>query len=244
MTYMGETTYGDVVQFTTPQAYFCQTPSSVNGYGLTGSSELITWQVNNVTMPIGSYTLQYKKATDSDWSAEISVTDTQYVLNGLLANTQYNVRVRSVCASENSSWKTASFTTPVAMMDHLYVTVTGSGNGSSWTNSMGSFSDALRLAAEIRRIYDTTVTIWVAAGTYYGDVDSLQAFKMYEGVNVYGGFAGNFGTVSPSRMALRITLPETLGAGLEAAPSWRRPLKCATAASCTIILILTAEPCC
>lgn len=191
VSYMGNVTYGEQVQFTTPQAYFCQTPSSVNGYGLTGSSELITWQVNNVTMPIESYTLQYKKATDADWSAEISVADTQYVLNGLLANTQYNVRVRSVCASENSSWKTASFTTPVAMMDHLYVTVTGSGNGSSWTNSMGSFSDALRLAAEIRRIYDTTVTIWVAAGTYYGDVDSLQAFKMYEGVNVYGGFAGN-----------------------------------------------------
>lgn len=191
VTYMGETTYGDVVQFTTPQAYFCQTPSSVTGYGLTGSSTLVTWTVQNVTMPIESYALQYKRASDADWSAEISVADTQYVLNGLQSNTEYNVRVRSVCESTTSSWETGSFTTPVALMNHLYVTTDGSGNGSSWANAMSGLSDALRLAASIHQMYDTTVTIWVAAGTYYGDVDSLQAFKMYEGVNVYGGFAGN-----------------------------------------------------
>lgn len=190
VSYMGETTYGEMVQFTTPQAYFCQTPSLVNGYVLSGCSALITWQVQNVTMPIESYTLQYKKASNEDWSAEISVADTQYVLNGLLSSTEYDVRVRSVCESTTSSWKTASFTTPVALMDHLYVTTTGSGDGSSWANALGSLSDALNMAADIQQIYDTTVSIWVAAGTYYGDVSSTSAFTLHEGINVYGGFAG------------------------------------------------------
>jgi len=69
----------------------------------------------------------------------------------------------------------------------IYVTVTGAGNhsGINWANATSSIEDAQVLA----QMYNAVV--WVAAGTYYGDVTASNAFTMRNGVNVYGGFAGN-----------------------------------------------------
>ena len=69
----------------------------------------------------------------------------------------------------------------------IYVTQTGAGNqsGDSWANATASIEEAQALA----QTYDAVV--WVAAGTYYGDTTTLNAFTMRDGVNVYGGFAGN-----------------------------------------------------
>ena len=69
----------------------------------------------------------------------------------------------------------------------IYVTQTGAGNqsGDSWANATASIEEAQALA----QTYDAVV--WVAAGTYYGDTTILNAFTMRDGVNVYGGFAGN-----------------------------------------------------
>ncbi len=77
----------------------------------------------------------------------------------------------------------------------VYVTQTGSGtnDGSSWDNAMADIQQAMTYAA----IYDS-VNVWVAAGTYYGDTTafsteeaSANAFHMRDGVQVYGGLAGN-----------------------------------------------------
>ncbi|MBO7586282.1 MAG: C10 family peptidase, partial [Bacteroidales bacterium] len=75
--------------------------------------------------------------------------------------------------------------------DHIYVTENGTGDGSSWTTATGDLQWALNTALNIRNTYGVTPDVWVAAGTYYGDTTSSNAFTMVEGVNVYGGFAGN-----------------------------------------------------
>ncbi|MBO2525739.1 MAG: hypothetical protein CW341_08590 [Bacteroidetes bacterium] len=70
----------------------------------------------------------------------------------------------------------------------VYVREGGFGTriGDSWENAAGSIQDAIRIAAM------RNARVWVAAGTYYGDnPDGESAFLMKEGVNVYGGFAGN-----------------------------------------------------
>ena len=69
----------------------------------------------------------------------------------------------------------------------LYVTEQGAGDfsGSSWSNAAASLQHAIILA------YAAGADVWVATGTYYGDGASANAFTMREGVNVYGGFAGN-----------------------------------------------------
>ena len=80
---------------------------------------------------------------------------------------------------------------PAVYADHIiYVKADaeGDGTGSSWGNAMRDLKAALRMAS-----YLDTVQLWVAAGSYYGDTSltSDNAFVMLNGVDVYGGFAGN-----------------------------------------------------
>lgn len=191
--YHGEVYYGNELSFTTTAAADCNDPTILGFSNNTGYSIVASWTVANSAMPISSYKLQYKKVNDEGdvWNEISNINATQYTLTNLTPNTQYYIRVQTVCAPITSHWAFSTFRTAIPQVDHLYVTTTGTGDGSSWANAMGDLSDALDMAAEIRRNFDTTVTIWVAAGTYYGDVDSTNAFKMKEGVNVYGGFAGN-----------------------------------------------------
>ena len=71
----------------------------------------------------------------------------------------------------------------------IYVTPTGAGthSGDSWANATSSIADAQSIAQAHNAV------VWVAAGIYYGDTTSTSenAFTMVDGVNVYGGFAGN-----------------------------------------------------
>ncbi|MBO4503357.1 MAG: Omp28-related outer membrane protein, partial [Bacteroidales bacterium] len=69
----------------------------------------------------------------------------------------------------------------------IYVTEHGAGTqyGDSWANAVSSIAEAQALAQA------NNAVVWVAAGTYYGNSSSDNAFTMVEGVSVYGGFAGN-----------------------------------------------------
>lgn len=70
----------------------------------------------------------------------------------------------------------------------VYVTQDGAGTryGTSWDNACNNLQEALSYASS------NNCNVWVAAGTYYGDsISEHNAFTMVEGVNVYGGFAGN-----------------------------------------------------
>jgi len=76
--------------------------------------------------------------------------------------------------------------------DTVYVSADASGDntGTNWTNALTSFQAALNLAASGDQV-------WVAAGTYkpsyaYDLTNSSRYyhFRMIEGVEIYGGFAG------------------------------------------------------
>lgn len=69
----------------------------------------------------------------------------------------------------------------------VYVTPTGAGthSGDSWANATASIADAQTLAQA------NNCVVWVSAGIYYGDTTAQNAFTMVDGVNVYGGFAGD-----------------------------------------------------
>ena len=78
-------------------------------------------------------------------------------------------------------WVTLS----VSAQNRLYVTESGNGDGSSWMTASGS------IQAMVDLLENTGGEVWVAAGAYYGDGVSQNAFVIKSGVNVYGGFAGN-----------------------------------------------------
>lgn len=114
----------------------------------------------------------------------------EYLLTGLRYNTTYEARIRTICeGNEQSGWKTVSFTTPLINIDHLYVTTTGTGDGSSWENASNDLVWTMNTASLIKETFGTQAVVWVAEGTYYGTTGN-NAFTMVEGVNVYGGFAG------------------------------------------------------
>ena len=73
-----------------------------------------------------------------------------------------------------------------------YVKVGGTGDGSSWGNASG---DLQKMIDELAAV-DASGEVWVAAGEYRPTtqiIDGVQyaaSFRMRDGINVYGGFAG------------------------------------------------------
>lgn len=160
--------------------------SNVSVREVTYNSALIYFAANSDATEMQ---LEYREAGDEDYTV-LPTENSPYSLTGLRQNTVYEVRIRSLCDTTSSPWLTRTFLTDVQNMDRLYVTTTGTGNGSSWDDAIGSIAVALNAAARIKEDFGTMPEIWVAQGTYYGDSISNSAFTMVEGVNVYGGFEG------------------------------------------------------
>ncbi|MCQ2211529.1 MAG: right-handed parallel beta-helix repeat-containing protein, partial [Paludibacteraceae bacterium] len=66
----------------------------------------------------------------------------------------------------------------------IYVSPKGSSDGTSWENATDNLNEALKIAEK------QSLDVYVSSGTFSGNKDSLSAFVIPEGVNVYGGFAG------------------------------------------------------
>jgi len=72
----------------------------------------------------------------------------------------------------------------------LYVREGGTGDGSTWSNALGDLNEAMRQAAEYSG--EGNKQVWVAAGTYTSATGTgNQAFTLWPGVEVYGGFPSN-----------------------------------------------------
>lgn len=160
--------------------------SNVAVMDVTDSSALVVFAL---ATGIDGYELEYKEAGSGSYT---SLTATSpYVLNGLKQNTAYELRIRSLCDTAYSYWKTVRFTTLAKNLDRLYVTTSGTGDASSWQQASNDLVWTMNLALAIKQQFGNVPDIWVAEGTYYGDSTSYNAFTMMEEVNVYGGFAGN-----------------------------------------------------
>jgi predicted outer membrane repeat protein len=85
--------------------------------------------------------------------------------------------------------------------DVIYVTQNGSGSrdGSSWANATNDILLGMSLAS----MYHASV--WVAEGVYYGDTTAYNAFTLLDGVNMYGGFAGNETSLVQRDIAAHVT---------------------------------------
>jgi len=83
----------------------------------------------------------------------------------------------------------------------IFVKAGGNGNGSSWAQAMGSLHKALHRAKAGDQI-------WVAAGTYYAAVgnDRNSSFVIKNGVQVYGGFAGNESSIEQRNLKANFTI--------------------------------------
>ena len=89
----------------------------------------------------------------------------------------------------------------VAPNAHFYVKTKADGgddanDGLSWTTAFASVQTAIDAAASAAATSGGMGEVWIAEGTYYpndyldGANKSILSFRMRDGVNVYGGFAG------------------------------------------------------
>ena len=80
-----------------------------------------------------SWELEYKTADTTDWTSVGTVTTTTYTFTGLTSGTHYDIRLRSVCSSsESSNWTMVGAFTVCDYIDVPYMedfeSVTGSGS--------------------------------------------------------------------------------------------------------------------
>ena len=103
--------YIDDVEVSLATATPCDVPTglTVAAADITQTSAVATWTAGGTET---AWNVQYKAASASDWT-DATATTTSYTMNGLTANTQYQVRVQANCGDGNfSAWTEAvTFTT-------------------------------------------------------------------------------------------------------------------------------------
>ena len=106
------------VSFTTPAEPVepCDAPTNLQVNSITQTSATMTWTAGGSET---SWKVGYKLSTASQWQ-EATVQTTSYDIEGLTANSTYDVRVKAVCAADNESdFITSSFTTTGVGIDNI-----------------------------------------------------------------------------------------------------------------------------
>ena len=157
---------------------------------------------------------EYKRKTDDVYNEIENVASSPYTLIGLTPSVEYDIRAKALCSETSESvYVNKSFVTPSVNLPIVYVDADADGlrDGSSWENALDDLNSALFIAEKIKQDHEAYPDIWVAAGTYYGDGTSTNAFIMAEGVNVYGGFAGTETTLEQRDYEANVTILDGQG---------------------------------
>ena len=95
----------------------CGVPANLVSYPLDTTSTL-SWSPNS-TGTASSYILDYKMLSESPYT-ELTTQDTFFTIQGLIPNTDYIWRVRSVCsATDTSEWSSDALFTTTQSLPHL-----------------------------------------------------------------------------------------------------------------------------
>jgi hypothetical protein len=97
-----------------PTPVACGTPVNPTVSNINTTTVSLNWAA---VSGVKSYTVQHKPTTGTTWTTVANITGTTYNLTGLTANTAYQFKVLSVCASGSSAYTGATnFTTSAAVV--------------------------------------------------------------------------------------------------------------------------------
>ncbi len=125
-------------------------PSSLSASNVTQTSATIDWDlVANAT-----YTLRYKKSSESNWTQVNNITANHYTLSQLLINTSYDVNVAAACSGTTGTYANLTFftgaytycaagSTYLASEKIANVTFAGINNNSTSTAGYEDFSNVI-----------------------------------------------------------------------------------------------------
>ncbi len=102
----------------------CGTPGGLAAGSITSSGATLSW--NSVSGAV-SYNIQYRKSGSSSWTSATSAS-TSKTISGLVAATQYEYQLQTVCSSGSSSWSASAFFTTansstLPVPDHVVVLI-------------------------------------------------------------------------------------------------------------------------
>ncbi len=123
----------------------CDKPETVEANDVTANSATINWLGE-----ASAYNLQYKGATDEDWTLVKNLSGNTYQLTGLVSNTAYQVQVQSICGENTSGWKSVSFSTLIGLpyAEHFNGTSAPSG-WTVWSGQLQADGSATRTSSSV-----------------------------------------------------------------------------------------------
>ena len=146
----------------------CEKPSAIGVYSITPNTAVVQWDSD-----AENYILEYKSASESEWTVISGLTSNIYNLESLLPLTSYSVRVKAVCGTDlESGYKSTTFTTPAGIP--LIEAFATSSVPTGWSRYTGLLSDVQGGAA-----LSTTTSGW-NFNTGNG------VFDNHARVNIYG----------------------------------------------------------
>ena len=187
----------------------CLEPTTVAVSGVTSSSAVVTWVNDQANTEIPA-NVQYTLATDNDWADAITlsnVSGTNVSIEDLAANTQYKVRVQTICGPENlSAWRESTIfktlCSPISVTETPYTTsfeddATGSGTvPACWTRPgtssypyvyTSSYSNYAKTGSNSLYFYGYSSTDPIVLPAFVEDVKDLQLLFFARG----GAYSGS-----------------------------------------------------
>lgn len=111
--------WSDVVTFTVPVIPECVTPTDLTVGDITPTSVVLSWKADEANL---RWNVHYRKSTDTSWTVEEGLTDTNYKLTELDNNASYLWSVMAECAAKDSKWATQNkFQTLVTGIDNANI---------------------------------------------------------------------------------------------------------------------------
>lgn len=165
----------------------CKKPGSIAASNISTSSADLNWE--NGENGSGVFTVEYKKAADQEWTVLIeNTTALSASLSNLVSGTNYQARVKAICASDNleSSYATVSFKTAygVPFVEDFEAS---SSLPAEWINYSGLLNDVLA----------GTATLTSGSGWSVNSGSTSLGWDRHLYANIYGS-SSNKWIVSPS----------------------------------------------
>ena len=183
--YVPKTTFA----YTLGSEAFVYEPTNLTMTSLTRNSATVSWTApayGNVT----GYAYQYKKSSESTWSAETTVTSRSATISGLSSITAYNFRVKTLTSNGASGYVTINFTTDCDMatlpfsygfetagLSPCWTLVTDNNNTKLATDAaykgnlgfrfLGSNASQYLITPEFAGTTAMTVSFWYRPGYFY-----------------------------------------------------------------------------
>jgi Fibronectin type III domain. len=111
----------------------CVAPTSITTTNVSITSVLVSWIAgSNET----TWSLEYKKSSDSSYSAPITCNEPNYTLTNLTEATNYDVRIKAICDTDNESIGVVAHFKTASGVIKLYTITPHAGAHGSITPSM------------------------------------------------------------------------------------------------------------